>query len=444
METTTSTTRTYRHFFIVALLCLSAGVWIGHLGLWSYLLPEHLKDILPFRMLRAMHVTLVVAWIFAAAIGGVYHYIQKETQGNYKPILLKIHLWGYVLLGGIILLSYFLNRYGGREYWAFPPPLAIGIAVLWLLFAWNTFKAAWNYKQEKCLLEWPLYLWMWATGILFFLYTFTEVYLWTLPFFGKTVLRDITVQWKAYGSLVGSWNMMVYGTALYLATRPEAFRSYACSKTAYALYLIGLANLIMGWAHHIYPVPTYQWIKTLAYFISMTELIVLGKLLWDWYRFPPRFQGPSPYRYYLIGGDIWVFLNLLLAIAISIPAVNLYAHGTHLVVAHSMGTTIGINTHILLASLFYISEPLLSEHQRRRSITFFYLFNIGLIIFWLGLIVAGFHESPLIGNPTTPHIKYLPQSNQWMWVVLTASIPIAIAITGITTILIKRLLNAVS
>ena len=49
-------------------------------------------------------------------------------------------------------------------------------------------------------------------------------------------------------------------------------------------------------------------------------------------------------------------LNLVLSISISIPAINFYTHGTHITVAHAMGSTIGINTLLLLASITLIVD----------------------------------------------------------------------------------------
>ena len=40
-----------------------------------------------------------------------------------------------------------------------------------------------------------------------------------------------------------------------------------------------------------------------------------------------------------MAADIWIFLTLVLAIAMSIPAINVYTHGTHITVAHTMGAT---------------------------------------------------------------------------------------------------------
>jgi nitric oxide reductase subunit B len=66
-----------------------------------------------------------------------------------------------------------------------------------------------NYKTV------PVYIWSWSTGLIFFLITTIEAQLWQLSFFNDNIIRDVTIQWKAMGSMVGSWNMLVYGTAMF-------------------------------------------------------------------------------------------------------------------------------------------------------------------------------------------------------------------------------------
>ena len=86
-------------------------------------------------------------------------------------------------------------------------------------------------------------------------------------------------------------------------------------------------------------------------------------------------------------------MNLLLAILISVPAINVYTHGTHITVAHSMGSTLGINTMILLASVCYIKlqhpECDFSEKQEAMVKGGYWIFSISLLLFWLGLVVSG-------------------------------------------------------
>ena len=246
----------------------------------------------------------------------------------------------------------------------------------------------------------PVYLWMWATGSVFMIWTLSEAYLWLLPFFRDNIIRDITVQWKSYGAFIGAWNMLIYGTASYVMSRISNDDSAARTKLSFALYFIGFTNMLFNWGHHTYIVPAATWIKHISYFISMIELIILGKIIWDWKKtlsIAQRFFYLIPYRF-LIASEVWIFLNLILALLISIPALNIFTHGTHITVAHAMGATIGINTMILLASVFFIvsekSNSLLALHNKVIAVGF-WLSQISLLVFWIALIASGAKKSYL-------------------------------------------------
>jgi nitric oxide reductase subunit B len=243
---------------------------------------------------------------------------------------------------------------------------------------------------------------MWATGIVFFLITFTEAYLWLLPYFRNHLARDLTVQWKAYGALTGSWNMLVYGTAIFVMTRIKGDESLANSRTAFLMYFLGFSNLLFGWAHHIYIVPSALWIRLISYAMSMTELLILAKIIIDWKSSLEEAKKDFhiiSYKF-IVASDFWVFLNLALALAISVPAVNIYTHGTHVTVAHSMGSTIGINTMILLASAFFlitdVTKHEFSGSQKKWISLGFWIFNLFFAIFWLCLISAGIQKGMLV------------------------------------------------
>jgi nitric oxide reductase subunit B len=181
-----------------------------------------------------------------------------------------------------------------------------------------------------------------------------------------------------------------------VTTRISGNKDAARSKMAFSLYFLGLFNLIFGWAHHTYLVPSQTWIRLFAYGVSMTELLILGKILWDWRSSLTEFQKNShcnAYRF-MFAADIWVFINLILALIISVPAFNLVTHGTHVTVAHSMGSTIGINTMILLSSVFYIIREELSPEVHGacsgKVMTGFWIANVSLAIFFVALLMAGF------------------------------------------------------
>ena len=377
-------------FMRLGMLALAIGMLFGVIGGFQFLFPEFLRELL-FTKTRPLHVSLVVSWIFLIAIGGIYFYLPRQHGLKlYSPKMANWHLWVFVVTGLAIIACYLSGRFGGREYFEFPPVLSIPIFITWIMFGVNYFMTV---RKDKG--PWPVYYWMWGTGIVFFFITYTEAHLWLIPFFRETMVREIMVQWKSYGALTGSWNMLVYGTALYIATRIGGDDKPARSKLAFSLYFLGLFNLMFGWAHHTYLVPSEPWIRTFAYAVSMTELYIFGKIIWDWRGSLETWQKNrhcGAYRF-LFAADIWVFVNLGLALVISVPAFNLFTHGTHITVAHAMGSTIGINTMILLASIFYVIREEVPEEAHAgcsRQVTLgFWTANIALAVFFAALILAG-------------------------------------------------------
>jgi nitric oxide reductase subunit B len=376
-------------FMLLALLSLLGGVFFGTVSSFQFIFPGFF-ELVPFIKSRPLHVSLVVAWIFLAAIAGIYFYLHKISQLQlYSLKLANLHFWLFLSTGILIIGSYLAGKFGGREYWEFPPVLAIPIIASWIIFGINFFKTVFQIK-----INWPVYKWMWATGIIFFLLTYIEANLWVLPYFHTNVIREITIQWKSYGALVGSWNMLVYGTAIFVMGQISGNQKAAHSKIAFFMYFLGLTNLLFGWAHHIYPVPAASWIRHLAYAISMTELLILAWIIYNWKKSLSESKKHLHNLSYsfLFASDIWIYINLSLALLISIPAINIFTHGTHITVAHAMGSTIGINTMILFSSVFLMINtqwPQKLKSKEKYIKTGFYISNISLLVFFIALTAAG-------------------------------------------------------
>lgn len=386
-------------FILLGLCALTGGLVFGALGAYQFLYPGFLEQV-PFFKSRPLHVSLVVSWIFLAAVGGIYYYLPGHCGLKlFSNAFARLHFWVFLVTGLAILGSYCFGRFGGREYWEFPAALSIPIFLSWLLFGFNYFRTVARKRDT-----WPVYLWMWGTGCIFFFLTFSESYLWIVPYFRESIVRELTVQWKANGALIGSWNMLVYGTAIFVMSRISGSDKAALSKLAFALYFLALTNLMFGWSHHTYPIPNAPLIRNIGYLVSMSELLLLGKIIWDWRRTLSRYQ---KYRHrnaycFLFASEWWIFLNLALALIISVPAANLITHGTHITVAHTMGSTIGINTMILLASVFYIIEDRVGiELPAMHSVSVragYWISNASLLVFWAALIAAGMSKGTYAGD----------------------------------------------
>ena len=393
-------------FVKLALFSLLGALFFGCIGAFQYILPDLLKEFFPFHKIRPLHVSLVVAWIFLASVGVIYHELPKIlNRPLFSNKLANWHYWIFLITGIIIIVSYLFGYFGGREYWAFSPILAIPILISWIFLIINFITSIKDFKvelgsdnSETTKMVWPVYIWMWATGIVFFFLTFTEAYLWLIPYFRENIIGELTVQWKAYGSLVGSWNMLVYGLAIYVMEKTSNTR-ISLKPITYSLFFLGFFNLLLGWSHHIYILPAAKWVRLVGYAMSMTELIVLAKIIWDWKGLinqGKKHIDSISYRF-LLASDFWIVINLILAILISIPAINIFTHGTHITVAHAMGSTIGINSMILFAAIFYMISENRKEEFNKAQLKLiyrgFWITNISLVIFWVSLIFSGVLKS---------------------------------------------------
>lgn len=423
-------------FLITSLIMLMFGLLVGVLASSNYVLPGNLKESLGFITLRPMHVTSVMFWIIIGASGCVYSGIEIVSKKKISVVIAFIQwcLWLVAILG--ILYSYLTEDFGGREYWEFNPIWALPIAIAWLLFIINFIRSALTIKQ------WPVYVWMWMTGIVFFLFTFIENYLWMIPYFRDHFVTDMTIQWKVNGSLVGSWNQILYGTAFFLMERISKNTNIGRSKLVFAMYFLGLFNLMFNWGHHVYTLPTEAYIRYIGYAVTMTEWIIFARIIYTWRQSVTDAQKHYhyfPYRF-LMAADIWVFLNIGQALLMSIPAINIYTHGTHVTVAHAMGTTIGINSMILLAACFEFltTKCEFFNFNIQRLNRVFWFSQTSLLIFWLSLNIAGIKKAIWqMSLQQVPFSKMMEGLHFWFVLFGIAGVGLLISLTSLALTLVK-------
>ncbi len=402
-------------FIIAALILLSGALTFGLLAAMQYIVPGFGRNTFSFEKLRPLHVSSAVFWIILAAMGSVLSFLQ---QHNGKPLkntnLIKWQFYIFVISFSAILVSYCYGIFGGREYWEFHPLFSLPITIGWILFIINFLSNLKGIKGQ------PVYIWMWFTGVLFFLFTYLESNLWLLPAIRDGLIKDMTVQWKSYGSMVGSWNLLIYGSSIYLMDHIAGNKKYSYSNLAFALYFLGLFNLMFNWGHHVYTLPTAPYVKHIGYLVSMTELLLFGRIIYLWrssVTTAQKFFFLRPYRF-LVAADVWVFLTLGLAILMSIPALNIYMHGTHVIVAHTMGATIGINSMLLMAFAYSIAGNTCMALDRHRKLidSGFWTMNISLFFFWLALLIAGFMKSYWQFNePLVPFSTMMESLKPWFY-----------------------------
>ena len=317
---------------------------------------------LDLRQLRPIHTAFAAAWIFLGGVAVVHRWLQDHggvaTAGDRWRLRIQVGSWAIAGLGILVTLAMGIGS--GREYVGFHPVFSVFILLGWICFVWNFFRVAGPDFFER-----PLYLTMWGVGMLFFVVTFVEQHLYLLPSFFGNPVQDLQVQWKATGTLVGSFNLFVYGSIIYIGERISRDARYGHSRLAYALFAVSLLNSFTNFAHHSYHLPQDHIVKWISFVVSMLEITILCRAVYELWRLVNATDEKAfcAARGSFAASKYWTVFILLSSVLISIPPLNALIHGTYVVTGHAMGATIGIDTMILLGAVIWI----LSEHLQARE-----------------------------------------------------------------------------
>lgn len=346
--------------------------------------------------LRPIHETFGAAWIFLGGATVVYAYLFATFGGSARALVRSVRwtlgLWGIAGAGALVTLL--AGCFTGREYLGFHPILSVPVLAGWLVFAWAFFS-----NTRFRLKDQPVYVYMWSVSLMLFVVTFLEGHLYLIDAVSRRPLRDIAVQWKSYGPLVGSFNLLAYGAILYISERVTGSVEYPKSGTAFSLFYVGLLNSFTNYGHHTFHLPQTPWIHWISFCVSMLEVIILLKVFLDFMKLGRRRAHPVAESarvsiLLMACTTCWTFGLLILAIAISIPPVNALIHGTHVVVAHAMGSMLGIDSMIFwacYAAMIHarpgIEHP---ERLRRGATSAVLVINFSLAAFLAAFFANGF------------------------------------------------------
>lgn len=381
----------------MALACILLAVLGGLVAVLHYIpsVSEFLTSVgLPLAKLRPLHTSFASLWIFGAAIAVIYHWLSGKGLSRADTLRFRFHTALWILAGLGIFITLSSGVFSGREYLGFHPVFSAALLLGWLAFAFNFLRRALPGFWRA-----PVYIWFWTAGVLYFIYTFVEGHAYLLPWVEESPIRDLQLQWKSCGTLVGSFNFLVYGSLIYVAEKLSGDRGYGQSRIAFLLFGVGALNSFTNFAHHTYHLPQSHTVKWIAFIVSMVEILILLRILWDISRAVRARVSGVPFvaaTAFLGAAKWWTAAMLIVSIAISVPSLNSLIHGTHMVTGHAMGTEIGIDTMILFGALSFLlaeirgsSETVAVELNSDRKRRMFVLLNLSTAVLVAWLSVSG-------------------------------------------------------
>ena len=394
----------------MALTCILLTVFGGAMSALYYIpsVAIALNDMgVQMTAMRPIHTAFASMWIFGASVAIAYHWMGTHHDGLSAADVLRfrIHTACWIVAGVGIFVTLLMGISTGREYLGFHPVFSAILLFGWLCFAFNLLK-----RLKHGFWGQPIYVWFWTVGTLYFIYTFVEGHAYLLPGVFESPIRDLQVQWKSCGTLVGSFNFLMYGSLTYVGEKMSGDKRYAQSPVAFWLFGVGCLNSFTNYVHHTYHLPQTETVKWVAFIVSMMEVIILVKLMLDLGKLLANRKADAPFcgrGGWLTQAKYWTVAMLFTSIVISVPTFNTLIHGTQLVMGHAMGATVGIDTLVLLGTSSWLVHELRGGAIRARldaQITKVSLLLVSLslavLVTWLS--VAGFAHgaSRYYGEPT--------------------------------------------
>lgn len=366
----TSTASLARYFFVLAACAFVMSSIAGIAGAVATVSPRVLPA-LDLTVLRPLHVFLAIA----ATLAGLEGIVLALAGGRGRTDRVQLAaITGFTLAGAAAQI---LHLGSGREYISWPLPLTGLLVASVALMAWRLYARA-NALERRS----PEAFWLVGLGALLIVSGLVESELWRLDAVAANYVRNLSLQWHGIDTLFAGVNVALYGCAAYLMSdAPKPLRPPA-------LFAIAGFGLLFTFGHHHYVSPQPYFLKSLAFVASMIAILSFWRHATAFRRLSAARSGDRHLMALWRSVELWTLVSLASGILFAVPQVNLIVHGTYFIVAHAMGSMIGVNLLIVVAG------GLARAHRGwliniPRTLFGVRLVNLGLILVWAVLGAAG-------------------------------------------------------
>lgn len=387
-------------YFIFATLfwgfvALAAGVLIAlQLADWRF---NFGLEWLTFGRLRPIHTNAAIfAFVGNAMFAGIYHSTERLCKARlFNDLLGWIHFWGWqlIIVVGAITLASGITM--GKEYAELEWPLAIAIAVIWVVFAVNFFGTLWRRREKHMYVA----LWFYIATIV----TVAVLHIVNNISIPVSLMKSYPIYAGVQDALVQWW----YGhnaVAFFLTTPFLGLMYYYVPKASlrpvysYRLSIIHFWSLVFIyiWAgpHHLLYTSLPEWVQTLGMIFSialwapswggMINGLLTIRGAWHRLRTDPtlKFMATAITFY-----GMATFEGPLL----SIKSVNALAHYTDWIIGHVHSGTIGWNYMLIAGMLFYLIPSIWKTkiYSLRLANWQFWLATFGILLYIISMWTAG-------------------------------------------------------
>src|SRR5579875_1032812 len=389
-------------YLTAAIVLFGVMILAGLISAYYYINPSFLFGWLHFNITKILHIDTLVIWLLMGFMGAIYWFLPEEFGMDLVGIRLAEALfWVFCAAVAVVAVVFVFVQYGpsnelgmwlvnqGRKYVEAPRWAALGVVAVMLVFAWNVIGTAIRARK--------------ITGIvavlMIDLVPLVVLYLDAFP-----AQRNIAVDlfwwwWLVHLWVEATWEVLIGCIMAFALMQLLGTSRRIVEAWLYIEVALVLGTGILGLGHHYFWIGTPQyWLAVGGFFSAFEPLPLLGMVVHAVYDAGTHHMKTTnrPAFYWMLaeafgnflGGGVWGFM-------ITLPQVNLYAHGTQWTVSHGHFAFWGAYACGVISICYLVL-------QKSRKATLvngarwkwaFAALNVGLIGMVGTLLVAGFSQA---------------------------------------------------
>lgn len=360
-------------FFALCMLLLVLQLIYGFIMGFAHMGYDPLHEFIPFNAARATHNNLLVVWLLSGFMGAAYYIIPEEAQRELVSVKLAyIQLVTFALVGVVAVIGFHMNWWEGRKFLEIPRPLDYLVVINVLTFLGIILTTLYKGKTQSTTAM------VLSMGLVFAALLYLPGMIW----FDNQAIDSFFRWYVVHLWVEGVWELIMGGILAFLLIKLTGVDREVIEKWLYVIVGLTFLSGILGTGHHYYYIgaPSY-WLIIGGIFSALEPLAFLAMALFaiNMYRKGGRSHPNKIAIYWTLGSAIVSFAGAgLLGLAHTLPAVNLYTHGTLVTAMHGHLAFWGAYGMIVFAMIAY-AMPLLTGRK-------IYNNAIGFYAFWLSLI----------------------------------------------------------
>jgi nitric oxide reductase subunit B len=373
-------------FFALSMLLLTLQITYGFIMAFAHYGYDGLHNIVPFNAARATHNNLLVVWLLSGFMGAAYYIIPEEAQRELVSVKLAyIQLITLALVGVTAVIGFHFNWWEGRKFLEIPRPLDYLVVINVLTFLGIILTTLFKGKKQTTT---AMVLTM---GLVFAALLYLPGMIW----FDNQAMDSFFRWWVVHLWVEGVWELIMGGILAFLLIKLTGVDREVIEKWLYVIVGLTFLSGILGTGHHYYYIgaPEY-WLLIGGIFSALEPLAFLAMALFaiHMYRKGGKSHPNKIALNWTLGTAIVSFAGAgLLGLAHTLPAVNMYTHGTLVTAMHGHLAFWGAYGMIVFAMISY-AMPLMTGRklfENPINIYAFWLSTIGMLGMTTAFAAAG-------------------------------------------------------